>query len=133
VAVAYPGSLFIADNQNNRVREITLPPYVALSPNELTFATRKVGTTSKPQVITLTNTGTANLIIVGFDLGGTDPGDFAWSTSGACEGGTPSGGVCHISVTFTPQAAGNRSATLTIFDSAPDSPQTVALSGTGSS
>jgi hypothetical protein len=35
-------------------------------------------------------------------------------------------------VTFTPSASGTRSATLSIADSDPSSPQTIALSGTGS-
>jgi sugar lactone lactonase YvrE len=127
------GNLFIADEENNRVREVTLPPFVALSANGLTFATQKVGTRSKRQVITLTNTGTATLHIRSLTIRGTDPWDFAWSSSGVCQGGMQPGEVCQISVTFTPRHTGSRTATLTITDNAPDSPQTVALSGTGSS
>jgi hypothetical protein len=40
---------------------------------------------------------------------------------------------CTISITFTPTAAGAAIGTLTITDSAPDSPQSVPLSGTGTS
>ena len=40
-------------------------------------------------------------------------------------------GTCAVSVTFTPSAAGSRTATLSINDNAANSPQTVSLSGTG--
>jgi sugar lactone lactonase YvrE len=133
VAVDLFGTLFIADYYNNRVRVVGLPGFFAPSASELTFASQKVATTSKPQVITLTNTGTVTLDIESLALGGTDPTDFAWSASGMCQGGVQPGEDCQISVTFTPQKAGSRSATLTITDNAPGSLQTVTLSGTGSS
>jgi hypothetical protein len=38
---------------------------------------------------------------------------------------------CTISVTFTPSATGARSASVSVADTAPGSPQTVPLSGTG--
>jgi hypothetical protein len=41
------------------------------------------------------------------------------------------GASCAISVTFTPTTLGTRTGTLTITDSASTSPQTAALSGTG--
>ena len=41
------------------------------------------------------------------------------------------GGNCSIGVTFTPTAAGSRSATLSIGDNATGSPQLVNLTGTG--
>ena len=41
------------------------------------------------------------------------------------------GGTCTVSVTFTPTAVGSRPGTLTITDNASNSPQTVNLTGTG--
>ncbi len=41
------------------------------------------------------------------------------------------GGSCTIYVAFTPHSPGSKSATLQIGDNAPDSPQTVSLSGNG--
>src|SRR5207248_328141 len=41
------------------------------------------------------------------------------------------GASCTISVTFAPAAAGTRSASITVTDSAAGSPHTAALSGTG--
>jgi hypothetical protein len=39
--------------------------------------------------------------------------------------------MCSINVTFTPDATGNRTATITIHDNASDSPQVVSLEGRG--
>src|SRR5262249_43706473 len=45
----------------------------------------------------------------------------------------PPNASCTINVTFTPTAVGSRTATLTIQHNAPSGPQTVALSGNGTS
>jgi len=45
--------------------------------------------------------------------------------------GLPQGGSCTVSVAFEPGAAGPLSAALTFTDNALGSPQSVALSGTG--
>jgi hypothetical protein len=96
------------------------------SPSPLpAFGSQLVGTTSAAQTITLSNTGTGTLTISSI----TASGDF--SASDTC-GTTLNGGEnCPISVTFHPTAGGSRSGTLTITDDAFDSPQHVALSGTG--
>lgn len=88
------------------------------------------GTTSAPQTITVSNTGTGPLSITGVSLGGTDPGSFAISTDG-CSGQTiPAGGSCGVALTFTASDPNPKSATLLVADNAPDSPQGDALTGT---
>src|SRR4051812_44789913 len=52
-------------------------PAVSLRPSALTYGPQEVGTTSAPQTVTLTNTGTASLFINGMSQGGTHPLDFA--------------------------------------------------------
>ncbi len=96
-----------------------------VSPASLTFADQLVGTTSSAQEVTLTNSGGALLAIasIGTDL------DFAETNT--CGRTLAVGSQCTISVTFNPGGVGNRGGTLTVNDSAPDSPETVALSGTG--
>ena len=83
------------------------------------------GTTSAAQSLTLTNTGSAPLTISSIAING----DFAQTN--ACGTSVAAGASCTITVTFTPTAAGTRSAMVTITDNATDSPHTVALSGTG--
>src|SRR5437764_13905026 len=48
-----------------------------------------------------------------------------------CGSSVAAGASCTISVTFTPQAAGVRSASVTITDNAAGSPHTAALNGSG--
>ena len=104
-----------------------------ISPTSLSFASQPIGTTSPAQTVTVTNTGSANLLIGDMGFFGQNPNDFSL-TNGCLEtGGLPPGSSCQIGVTFTPQAVGARSGTLEIYDTAPGSPQNVPVSGTGGS
>jgi Protein of unknown function (DUF1573)/Abnormal spindle-like microcephaly-assoc'd, ASPM-SPD-2-Hydin len=98
---------------------------VSLTPSNLTFATRIVNTTSDPQVATLTNTGNQDVTIS--DISTALP----FSQTNNCPSTLPAGQSCQIQVTFQPTAIGVFDGTLSVTDSAPDSPQTVALTGTG--
>ncbi|HUI44199.1 MAG TPA: choice-of-anchor D domain-containing protein [Terriglobia bacterium] len=100
-------------------------PAVTLSATSLTFASQIVNTTSDAQVLTITNSGTAPLTISGV----TATAGFAETNT--CTASVAAGGICTISVTFTPTAAGAALGTLTITDNAANSPQVVSLTGTG--
>ncbi len=104
-------------------------PIVNLSPNTLSFGQQVLGTTSTPQVVSLSNTGTQTLSISSLNVGGADSGDFSQSNN--CGTSVPAGKSCQISVTFAPSATGPRSASIFIVDNAPNSPQSIPLSGTG--
>jgi hypothetical protein len=103
-------------------------PAVSLTPSSLSFSS-SVNTTSAAQTVTLKNTGTAQLTNIAVSIGGTNPGDFAETTT--CGTTLNAGASCPISVTFTPGSAASFAATLSVADNASDSPQTVALAGTG--
>ena len=79
--------------------------------------------------MTVSNTGAGLLGSISITLGGTNAGDFGMSNG--CGASLAAGATCNVSVTFTPTAAGARSASLTVTsnDSA-HSPLTVSLSGT---
>jgi hypothetical protein len=97
----------------------------SLSPASLSFSSQQVGTTSSAQTVTLTNTGAIALQLSRVQV----TGPFAETNNcGASVGASQS---CSISITFTPTAAGAATGALTFTDSAPDSPQTVALTGSG--
>ncbi|MFC4587025.1 choice-of-anchor D domain-containing protein [Sphaerisporangium corydalis] len=102
-------------------------PTVALaaSPSSVSFAARAVGSTSASQAVTVTNngTGTATLGTV------ATTGDFAQTRT--CGSTLASGASCTVNVTFTPTATGTRTGNLTVASNDPNSPLTVALSGTG--
>jgi trimeric autotransporter adhesin len=127
-AVDSEGDLLIADAGNNRVREVTLAPVATLSKKSLTFPTEPVGQSSPPQPVTLKNTGFADLRISGEQIEGYDTGDFSISGN-TCGKQLAPVGSCSISVVFTPQKAGKRTARLVITDSLGQ--QTVYLVGTG--
>jgi hypothetical protein len=107
-------------------------PAVSLNPTSVSFGNQKVGIDSTAQTVTLTNSGTTPLSISSIALTGTNAADFAQTNT--CPGSTntlAAGSSCTITITFTPGATGARSASLTFTDNAADSPQTVALDGTG--
>ena len=107
-------------------------PVVSLSPRSLNFGNQQVNTTSAVQTVTLTNTSNANLTIHSIGLSGTNSGDFHQSNTCPSSSSTlAAGDHCFIDVTFKPTAEGSRSASLTITGNASNSPQSVALSGTG--
>jgi len=106
-------------------------PSVSLTPSTLPFGSENMGTTSAPLTVTLTNTGTANLILSTVTMGGTNAGDFAESTD-SCTGATVTPkSTCTVGVTFTPSATGSRAGSLSFTDNASNSPQTLGLTGTG--
>ncbi len=109
---------------------------VVIAPTSLTFTSQTLGTTSAPQSVTVSNTGTAAINFAGFKVTGTNAGDFGvpLPTSGTMCNGAGSlavGASCTINVLFTPTAVGTRTATLNVADNVTGSPQTVALTGTG--
>jgi len=100
---------------------------VTLVPGSVSFLAITQGTTGMPQNVILTNSGTAKLNIFSVILGGANPADFSMNNN--CSGVLALNANCTITVTFAPVGAGQRTATVTITDDAPDSPQTLALSG----
>ena len=127
---AYSGTVTITDNASNSPQTIALVGTginaVTLSTSKLTFTSRTVGTTGSPLSVTLANNLATALAITGVSV----VGDFAQTNT--CGSSVAAGTKCTISVTFTPTMVGSRTGTLTVTDSGNNSPQTVSLSGTGS-
>jgi len=111
--------------------QLTVNPVVTgvtVSPTSLTFGTVVVGQTSPAKTVTLTNNSGSTLDITNITISG----DYA-QTPGTkpCGATLANGSSCTVKVTFTPTQAGSRTGTLSFFDNAANSPQTVPLSGTG--
>jgi hypothetical protein len=108
---------------------------ISLNRDALSFR-RSVGNgASGRQTVTVTNTGTADLILNTVALTGNDAADFALANpaSGvACTGGLTVAvkASCSIDVTFDPSVVGDRSASL-VFTPQNIGAATVALTGTG--
>jgi hypothetical protein len=124
------GTLVVNDNAPGSPHLVTLTghgvlPAVTLSTVALAFADQRVGTTSPPQTVTLTNSGTATLNLASI----VPSGDFA--ATDTCGTSLAAGATCAVRVTFRPTATGSRTGALTLRDDAPGSPQVVSLSGAG--
>lgn len=103
---------------------------VLANPAQEFFATETVDTTSAAKTVTVINNRDLVLDLDGFTFTGNDPGDFAESAT-TCTSSLAARKSCQVSITFTPQSKGKRTATLNVNDNNSGSPQTVALSGTG--
>ncbi len=124
------GTLVVTDSVGMQTTTLTgtgvTPPTAILSTNNLTFGTQAVGVPIAGAPITLMNTGGSPLNIATIAASG----DF--SEMDTCVPSVPAGGMCMITVTFTPSGAGVRNGSIVIVDNAANSPQTITLSGTGS-
>jgi hypothetical protein len=100
-------------------------PILTPLPLSLVFNPQVIGTTSASRSITVKNAGTSQVTVNSI----TATGNFAVASNN-CGGTINVRGVCTVTVVFTPSVAGSLTGSLAISDSAPDSPQTVALSGT---
>jgi hypothetical protein len=97
-------------------------------PGPYAFAAQTVGTASAPHAFTLTNTGGTAVTISAVASG--NAAEFAISSS-TCAGSVAAGSSCSFSVTFTPSAAGARSSSVSVTSTGTGSPQTLAITGTG--
>jgi hypothetical protein len=129
------GSLRFTDNASGSPQSVSLTgtgtgPMASPSVTSLTFPVTVNFTTSSAQIVTLRNTGTSTLNISSITITGTNAADYAIPST-TCGTTLTAGSSCTVNVTFRPQVAGTRTASLTFNDNAFGSPQTVALSGTG--
>jgi len=125
------GTVTITDNASDSPQTVSLSgagTIVGLSPSTVNFYTQTVGTTSAAQTVTMTNYG-YRAVNVGIGLRGSNPANFAQTNT--CGNSLAAGASCSISVTFTPQAKGSRTATLDAVDNGGGSPQVVTLKGYG--
>jgi hypothetical protein len=129
----FAGILTISDSASSKPQVIEVSgagTVVSLSPAKLTFPAQKVGTTSAPQQVQVTNTGsTALTFTTSLYISGNNFRDFAQTNN--CGSQIATGASCTVTVTFTPKKTGNRFAYVGINDTGGGSPQTVPLSGTG--
>ena len=125
------GSLSIQSNATNSTLTIPLSangaqPGLSISPANFNFGSVVDGQT-KSQNFTVTNNGTASLTIAQLSVTGS-----AYSASGLATPATLTpGNAATFSVLFAPRTAGSLAGTISISSNAPNSPNTLSLSGTG--
>jgi len=148
-----PGTLIVTDNASGSPQTASLTgagttaavPGATLSPTTLPFGNQTENTSSAAQTLTLKNTGTATLTGIAITLSETTPQSMIhraranvagitsadYSATTTCGATLTAGSSCTISVTFTPTTTGSLPGTLSVSDHASGSPQTAALTGTG--
>ena len=131
--IAHGREIFLAAGEKGiLLQSESLPsPQISISSTSLDFGSVDVGDSSFTN-LTLTNAGSADLMIEQITFSGTNTLDFN-TRNDNCTGATvaPSQN-CTVQIVFSPRSTGSRSATLSISSNDPDTPtQTVSLSGSG--
>lgn len=107
-------------------------PDAAIAPGSHDFGPVAVGASSSAQTFTVSNNGTADLIIGTISLSGTDASDFVMQNDTCSTRTLIPSGTCTVEAKFSPLSAGSKTANLSIPSNDPDTPTlNAALSGTG--
>src|SRR5215469_540355 len=98
---------------------------VSVSPTSLAFGNQNLNTTSAPQTITVTSTGSVPATITGW----SNPGAVAVTNN--CPYSLASGSSCTFTLAYTPTVPGPLNGSFIFSGSFQNSPASVSLSGTG--
>lgn len=104
---------------------------LSLNASSLSFGAQTLSSTSASQTLTLSNSGSATLLLSSLTLSGSNPGDFAIAGTCAANASIAAGASCTLITSFTPQLLGNRSASLTIASNASNGSAVITLGGSG--
>jgi hypothetical protein len=127
----YTATLNISDSDSSSPQQVSLTG-IGANPATLTITNPNFGnvvvtTTSATKTATLANNQTVALNSVT----PSTTGDFAIATGGTCGSTLAARSSCTLFVQFTPSAVGARNGSLSVSDDASNSPQSLALTGTG--
>jgi streptogramin lyase len=133
ITIGPDGNVWFTENNASAaaIGRLTVDSPITFSPSPLSFGSHAVGSSST-QSITVTNASGGAATITGATVTGANAADFTIGTN-TCLVALPNGGTCSVQIAFKPAAAGNRSASLSLTDSAPGSPHQDLLSGAGQS
>ncbi|HET6724863.1 MAG TPA: FG-GAP-like repeat-containing protein [Gammaproteobacteria bacterium] len=103
-------------------------PIASGVPAAIDFGSQPLSGAAASRTFTLENTGNTDLT-VSFAMSGANSTDFDETDN--CGGLLAAGASCTVTVAFQPGAIGARNAALTLTSNGPDSPQDIALTGSG--
>ena len=106
-------------------------PGLELSPLSLNFGETILGGTSGVQSVTVTNSGTAPLLIRGASLVGGNSSEFSVLTNNCLGAGIAPGSSCLIQLVFAPTGMATRIANLQILSNVGNGTNLVPVRGTG--
>lgn len=125
------GTIQIVDNAPISPQTVNVNGYVNFpgtglySYYTLGFGDVVLGVTSTPSFVTVQNYGSVPLHITSITA------STGFTAVNHCPKALPAGSYCQIGATFTPTVTGLATGTLTVYDDAIDSPQTLGLAGNG--
>jgi hypothetical protein len=113
---------------------VSATPNIAVAPTALTFASTYVGSVSAVASATVSNSGTANLVLSSLGLSGTNAAEFRLEPTSTCTGGSTlvPGASCRVNLTFRPTSTGAKAANLALAHNAAAGTTLVPVSGTAS-
>jgi hypothetical protein len=127
---AETATLTVADNASSSPQTVALTGTgvvpADLSVTSLAFGNVGENSPSAGKNVTIYNNEAVALSISSITTGNAD-----FTETNTCNGSVPAKGHCVITVTFTPSTLTAETGTLSVNDTAPNSPQTAALTGTG--
>jgi Abnormal spindle-like microcephaly-assoc'd, ASPM-SPD-2-Hydin len=139
---SFNASIALTDNSGNVVTSsqtvllsgagTAAAPTANVAPAALVFGSQSVGSSSGPESVGLTNTGSLPLQISSITITGANAGEFKFASGTACPVGGGTLGIsagCTVNISFSPASTGAKTATLSFFDNVAGSPQLVSLSG----
>ena len=108
-------------------------PRIEITDTELVFGSTEtpveIGAT-ETVVLTVTSTGTEDLVVTGATIAGTDAAEFAVGENACAAGAVAPESTCTIAVDFTPLSTGDKTATLSVASTDADNPSVdVTLTG----
>jgi hypothetical protein len=106
---------------------------INISPNSISYGVNDIGATSSQQYFQIQNTGTGPVTMEGIVISGANSNEYAIASNGCPALGSPlaAGSSCYVYVTFSPNANGPQTASLSVTDTATGSPQTASVFGVG--
>ncbi len=104
-------------------------PGLSAAPDPLAFGDQLVGTTSGQRTVTVTNTGTADLLLTAVTVAGDNASELIVGENTCVSAAIAASGTCTVQVAFAPSGPGAKTAVLALHGNAPGSPRMVTLSG----
>lgn len=102
---------------------------ILLSPTGVTYGDQVIVLTSTPKIITVSNTGNANLVVNNAFVSGADASSFVISNE--CLVAVSPGTSCRVNVSFAPKTVGAKAGTLVLNSNAANTAEPVLLTGNG--
>src|SRR3984893_8682670 len=107
------------------------PAVFFVAPDKLDFAEQPLQVAAPASEVTITNRGGATLHLSGIRLEGPAAAEFTVSENKCSSSELAPGASCAMKVVFRPQAAGSRTATLTVAHDAANATATISMQGRG--